>query len=268
MNKINPGLQLRRVLEELYPYDKDKGGVFVEIDYAIMADGEFSRLLYDSSINYLIRRLITTSEYIKRRFDIDDYPSGTYVEKIKEHLKDFTQIPYTHREKVQGILLECLRLRKGNPSQATKDRLFRQSCSRDLRCYICGGEINYKQRKKYNSFEVEHIWPKSLGGRNEGENLTGACCKCNSSKRDYLDASDFHYEEISLVSTEGESSFSTEFTWDYRVAVLAQHEYKCVLCKKDAQTVGDLHFARRETSDSWHYLNIDVYCSKHLPKEK
>jgi hypothetical protein len=35
---------------------------------------------------------------------------------------------------------------------------------------------------------VDHIWPKSRGGEDTLDNLTSACAKCNTLKRDRVDA--------------------------------------------------------------------------------
>ena len=58
----NPGEQLREILKFLYlitqnkEQNKESSFVF-NIDYAFKADGSFSQLLYDSSINYLVKLL-------------------------------------------------------------------------------------------------------------------------------------------------------------------------------------------------------------------
>lgn len=49
--------------------------------------------------------------------------------------------------------------------------------SRDLgRCRYCGiGDVN---------MEIDHVWPRALGGDNRAENLVLACVSCNSQKKD------------------------------------------------------------------------------------
>ena len=265
----NPGEQLQLLLKKLYPFEPEgQLSVLIHLDNALMADGELLKLTYNSCINHMIRRLITAAAFIKRRYDTDSFPSGTYILEIRRYLRDFTRIPSRETEKILTLLTECLRERDGSPTQTTLARLRKSSRDRGLYCYICGGEMDYEKAKEYNSFEGEHRWPKAMGGKNGEGNLFGCCVRCNRLKKSSMDASDFHYEEISLVSDFDDTNFSTEFEWTYRIAVLARNEYRCVTCGKDAQIVGELYFARRETSDSWHFLNINTYCAKHLPHDR
>ena len=48
----------------------------------------------------------------------------------------------------------------------------------DFVCQIC------LQQKERLELTLEHIFPKSLGGSNEIENITITCKKCNSQKKD------------------------------------------------------------------------------------
>jgi hypothetical protein len=285
MTVSNPGEQLQLILQKLYPFDPaDHSSIFFHLDYALMGEGDMVRFTYDSCINHMVRRLITTAAFLKRRYDTDSFPSGRYIQEIRRHIRDFTRLPYQEIEKILTLLVECLKERDGKPAKTILTRLRKTSRSRGLFCYICGSEMDYENGDEtddksriemddeqieeiHNAFEAEHRWPKAMGGKNGEENLIGACARCNRMKKNYINASDFHYEEISLVSDFDDKNFSTEFKWTYRIAILAKNEYKCVICGKDAQIVGKLYFARRETSDNWHFFNIDTYCGNHVPSE-
>ena len=59
--------------------------------------------------------------------------------------------------------------------QATRKNIF----TRDgYRCMYCGAH------KAGSELELEHILPRSRGGKNEWSNLVSACRKCNSRKND------------------------------------------------------------------------------------
>ena len=100
-----------------------------------------------------------------------------------------------------------------------------------------------------------------MGGLNERENIRVACGKCNNKlKRNRIDYRDYHYEEISLSSTEGDDSFLAELEAQYRVAIYAKSLYTCASCGQPADRVGKLRVGRIDEADSWHFLNLVAYC--------
>ncbi len=264
---VGPGEQLKQVFRKLIPFDHEMRHSFVSrIDDMLMADNDFTLISYESSINYLVRRFITTVEFIKRRYDPTQYPSERYIVEIRRFIRDYTRIPSSEIEKVLTILLACLELRDKTPTQSTKNRIKKKSNRRGGRCYICGTDMESEDDSHIHRVEVEHKWPRTLGGLNDDSNLFASCRKCNERKQDYLDASDFHYEEISIVSDQDDTDFSKDLKWEYRVALWAKNDFKCVVCNKPASLLGELQFSRKEPNDSWHFLNIDAYCDKHIPR--
>jgi hypothetical protein len=264
---LNPGQRLQNLLKELYSFDPPQRTSFIaKIDDALIADGDFAQLVYNSSINYLLRRMVTTAEYLKRKFAPPDYPPERYLVEIRRFIRNYTHIPFTQVERVTNILIDCLDERRRMPTQTTKNRIRRIAQERGLKCYICGRELNFERDGEYDSAEVEHLWPRTMGGYNNDANLYVSCHQCNQSKKDYIDSTDFHYEEISLVSDRANEDFSTEMKWDYRVALWAKNNFRCIVCGKPASFVGSLQLARRDPNDSWHFLNIDAYCDQHAQK--
>lgn len=262
----NPGKILQGLLKEIYPLDNTGSKSFVHsIDNALMAEGEFFQLVYESSINHLVRRLITSAEHLRRKYDL--YPDDS-VSEIRKFLRDFTHIPPSQREKIVTLLVECLRERDRKISLKLKDSIRKEAQSRGANCYLCGCEIDFERTDapRFNSLTLDHLWPRKMGGKSLESNLKIACKRCNELKGDYIDASDFHYEEICLVTNEKDESFNVEFRREYKIAVLAKSDFKCMICGKPAERVGELQFARREPSDSWHFLNVDAYCSEHTPE--
>lgn len=82
------------------------------------------------------------------------YP-GVYLPSVIR-LVEFAKVPY----RVQ---------------QASRKNIF----TRDgYRCMYCGA------RKAGSDLELEHILPRSRGGKNSWDNLVAACRKCNSRKND------------------------------------------------------------------------------------
>jgi len=123
------------------------------------------------------------------------------------------------------------------------------------------GNINVKTVYSPYSPEVEHIWPRAMGGQTNEGNLLLACSECNQDKHDYIDASDFHYEEIALVNwDETSSDFTNELKREYKLALWSKSSFECELCGSKAQDMGRLEFIRKNPNDSWHFLNISIVC--------
>jgi len=257
LDEYSPGYMLRQLLTEIFPYDSNSNqGVFSTIDNAVNADGDLTYIAYLSTINYLLRRLVTSARYIYRKHYLPTQSSTDYLLHLRGYLRDTTNLPAYAREQVLILLQRCVDESESNgPTQTTKNRVQKRRTGRVQGCYICGRDFE-------ETAEVEHVWPKTLGGSNIDHNLALACPKCNRAKDSFIDGSDFHYEEISLVSDNSDPSFETEFRWQYRIAVLAKHDYCCSSCGKPISEVGELTFIRNDPGDSWHYLNIEAYCKK------
>ena len=261
--EFNPGEQLQLLLKELYPPDSGAKPSFVSrLDDALMTAGDFAELVYNSCINYMVRRLITTAEYLRRRIDKQGLadPDRKLVVELRSFIREETTIPDRKGEKLLVLLLECLRVRNKEPTSKTKKRIRRVARSEGVRCYICGRELDFDQA---GSAVVEHIWPSAFGGANEDFNLGVSCSECNNSKASYIDASDFHYEEICLVGSKDDEHFPLELRRDYRVALWAKSHCKCIVCGRPASYLGELELCRRNPNDSWHFINVDAYCGKH-----
>ncbi|PSB67164.1 hypothetical protein C7B61_07635, partial [filamentous cyanobacterium CCP1] len=238
INYLTPGEQLKEVLKELYPFKKKDlvNSFLMDIDNALMAEGEYLEITYESHINYFLRRLIATSEYLYRKYDPRSYPSDRYIREIRNFLSNSTRIPGSKLEKILTLLLECIRESRKEPSDTLKRNLLREAQNQGRRCYICGSSLDFTSagRDNWNSAIVEHVWPRAMGGDSEPRNLRVSCKRCSEIKENYIDANDFHYEKICLVNHDkGRGEFLREFNWVYRVAVLTKSEYKCVICGKE-----------------------------------
>ncbi len=263
VDEYNPGEELQRLLKKIYPPDTEGRTSFIQrIDSGLRAEGDFAELVYDSCINYMVRRLITTAEYIRRQCDREGLPDPDrrFWTKFRDFLRHETDIPANATERVLGLLVKCARSRRQRPTDNTKKRIRAEAQNRGVRCYICGRDLDFTDP---NSVQVEHKWPNALGGASQDHNLRVACPSCNRSKADFVDASDFHYEEICLVKDKTDAEFDVELRTDYRVALWAKSRFACSICGKPASAVGELEFVRRDPGDSWHFLNIDACCGKH-----
>lgn len=291
MNDFNPGQQLRDFLKEMYPLDSDyinsadKKFFVDKIDDALIAEGGFTKLVYESSINYIVRRLINTAEYLRRKYESDKlsdtFPPGKFLVELRRFLTDNTRIQSDDAEKILALLNLCVEAKNKQLKKSRKKRILRAAQSNnELCCYICGEALNSEEVEMENieeiqikkdlqsqeKVQIEHIWPRAMGGATEDFNLKVSCSLCNNKKQNYIDASDFHYEQISLISDKDDESFSIEFKKEYKIAIWSKSNYTCSVCGKPALSVGRLNFGRLNPNDSWHFLNIEAYCDKHTPE--
>jgi 5-methylcytosine-specific restriction endonuclease McrA len=260
MPDFNPGQELRDFLTELNPIGTN---TFLEkMDNDLMSDGKLVNTFYSSCINYLVRRLITTAEFYRRK-----YPSEWKL-RLRKFLRDYTRYRDRHIDTLILLLSKCLSARDASPADVDKRRLRREAQRHGYNCYICGEEMDYVDSEIWNYATVDHMWPTALGGLSDFDNLMLGCKRCNNEhKQDYLDASDYHYEEMSLVSDQGDDNFSSEMKRKYRVAINAKTEWSCTVCGQPAYRVGTLELGRIEPEDSWHFLNVEPYCARHSPKD-
>lgn len=147
-------------------------------------------------------------------------------------------------------------------------------------CYICSQEVDLFQfidsrddslssvrLSGDNSLfsEVEHLWPRSLGGSSEFENLKIVCRQCNRQKEDFLDTSDYHYEHLCLITDEeDQDAFQQEKARlrKFEIAILHRNDFCCYNCSQPVTKVGPLRLVRREQRDSWHLLNVEAICQR------
>lgn len=261
----NPGIELRNLLTGLYPVG-EIGKTFIgKIDHGLQADNEFVQCVYQSSLNYLVRRLIRTAQSIKKNCNgLSDF---MFYERLRNFIKSELEI---FPGKVEGIfilLIECLKNSSDKPSQKTKDRIIRKAKEQNLKCYFCGCDLDFIQPNLPESAEIEHLWPNSLGGDSSDSNLVVSCRKCNQAKCDYIDSSDFHFEEICLNATDDFKEFSTQMKREYEVALWGKNDFSCThgKCKSSPKNSGEFTLVKRNYNDSWHFLNIDAYCPQHKP---
>lgn len=263
-NLTNPGERLRKILEDLYPSDlSGTQSCINKMDSALFADGELASLVYRSTINYLLRRLISTAVFIERKCKKNGLPNLSVENEIKKFVNNNVNIHnQTVVEKIVTLLVECLKTR----SEKITDNIVKVVKTRgETLCYICGRLLDFATTGETDSAELEHVFPRTMGGSSKmDDNLKYACFKCNNGKKSYIDDSDYHYEEICFVTDEDQDNFKVEFEYTYKLAIRAKNEYQCRLCKEPAARRGELHFARRNPEDSWHFLNVETYCATHV----
>lgn len=264
---LNPGKELRNYLMLLIPKgdlnvsDALTNGFTDRIDYIFKHNGEYQSLVYMSAINFLLRKIIKSAHYYKKKSELtDDY---NYIDETRKYLTENSRFNEDEIEKILSLTILTISYFENKPSKGLRNSLIRDAKASSTPCYMCGRPINYDDRSSYEFVQVEHVWPKGIGGSNREFNLKVACFKCNKVKEEFIDYSDFHYEHISYKSLIEDYPLHEEFKYGHKLAIWGKNEFKCIVCSQEAVNVGPLKFKRRNPDDTWHFLNIDAYCNDH-----
>lgn len=288
MTHYNPGYQLAMLLEQIFPPDPTESSSFVmRVDKAFVANGELSNIAYKSMVSYLVRRLIMSGKYLRRLYGEDDM---TFIRQLRMYLTRTLNLNDAQASKLVPAIRECIAAKRGKHDISELRQAIRLRDGSN--CYICGRPLAFNYQNAIANQEseatdetplaglnsqppqvllrpeVEHEWPIAVGGRDAMFNFRLACNECNEEKGDYINSSDYHYEQISIQSRRNDDHFWNEFEHVSRMAVWAKQGYKCAdpSCDRQASRDGSLEFVRRDPDDSWHYLNIDAYCDYHASR--
>jgi hypothetical protein len=191
---------------------------------------------------------------------------------IKRYLLGNTGISESHHAKIIYYLQRCLDVSDKKISPGVRNEALTQGQRSGGLCCLSGETLDYDLVGQEHSEatakkqpDIEHKWPRSMGGSSFPPNIIVSSVFYNRKKSDRIDGSDYHYETICL-KTDRESnktSFESEFDSSKKLAVLAKQDYRCAVCGKTVSEVGPLSFSRKQVDDSWHFINIIALCGRH-----
>jgi hypothetical protein len=134
--------------------------------------------------------------------------------------------------------------------------------NRSHNCRFCGTALDFQVSATLaNSFEIEHLFARGLGGTNHRSNLSAACNTCNKLKADRLSFVDFYYESFAIVS-EDEQEVKPERFAHVILALLMKQGGKCFHCQRGFYLMASeaIVVVRRELDDYYHFRNCYVAC--------
>lgn len=265
MEDRHPGEALRDYLIKLYP--KTQSGFLYQIDRDFKDGESILDAFYRGFINYLLRRLIVVANSYYRKFPPQSYGERYYKDELEKFFTKNTRYQKLQIRALVNHLWDCMYFANKDLSDNDKRRIRLRDQRDGRRCYICGTDLEYNNKSSPAYPSVDHKWPRSLGGRDREDNLASLCQRCNSAmKKDYIDWSDYHFEEIALPSLDlddfrkqSRKGRADELSY-FEAAVLAKTEYRCSLCGSEAHRVGRLVIDRMSEADGWHFLNLQPYC--------
>jgi hypothetical protein len=105
---------------------------------------------------------------------LDPVPFGKYLAKQGYVSSDLIG----HRKFCEHLKLAAQVSVDAGPASPALAKRIREEIGR---CYMCGRQLT-QRGDDVNRATVEHLWPLSLGGRSDEENLIAACRKCNEGR--------------------------------------------------------------------------------------
>lgn len=142
----NPGELLRDYLMEIFPLNshKKEGKYISDVEYLLLDDeGELSEVMYQSVINYVIRRLIFSGvnleNRLKKRYG-ENYTESNLLADLKKQLQYQTAFNKDQIDKLITIILNCLHQRKRRNSSVVSQTM-KKAIRNGSKCYICGADF-------------------------------------------------------------------------------------------------------------------------------
>lgn len=130
-----------------------------------------------------------------------------------------------------------------------------------FRCELCGTSADEK------SIEVDHIFPKSLGGKDDLSNYQALCYSCNSAKRN-TDDTDFRLFK-SLYEHREESCLFCDVQTVDRKRIIAENNLAYVIRDGFAVTEGhSLFIPKRHVADYFGLVQAEVHAINALMTEQ
>lgn len=111
-----------------------------------------------------------------------DFTSWSEISELKAMYETPEDIDWVHTPSTAFIVPRVIRLLTFDKMQMDYVKLTRRNIfERDnYTCQYCGKS----HKSNHSGLNIEHVIPKSQGGKNSWSNLVASCVKCNQRKRD------------------------------------------------------------------------------------
>ena len=88
-------------------------------------------------------------------------------------------------------------------------------------CEYCASQSSFAM----DPFSVEHIIPRSIGGKTELDNLALACQGCNSYKYAKIESFDVVSQQTALLYNPRRQKWAEHFAWNADCSMIIGHAY-------------------------------------------
>jgi ATP adenylyltransferase len=173
-----------------------------QLAHAFVAQDESQLLFYEKRIKEMPLRVLADHGVVRRDGDVVSLTAGKLTFDQKARVKMLCEMRMQEFIQKRGLALWDYRLLEVDP---VPDNLrYLALVAARGRCALCGVTKNERP------LDVDHIKPRSLGGKNELANLQVLCAKCNRTK-------------------------GNKDTTDFRVPLPPDTQPDCVFCAPDRE---------------------------------
>jgi hypothetical protein len=211
----------------------------------------------------VLRRLLWNAEWYQTRFVHDEISIMRFE---KDYLLGVYGFGPEGRRELGILVFKAVEASKKDIPPGLWNRLREQASRLNTRCQLGGCEIDYDADNPppQQSFSLDHIWPQSLGGSSEIQNLRVACRDCNSKRQNLAEPCDAHYEHFHVKTERSGGNFLSELDKNFRMAALLRADFRCQMCDKPVDIMeGGLDFLQEKRDENYHMFNILVACRSH-----
>ena len=170
--------------------DSDGSATIRQLAEAVLAKDESQVMYYEKRLKEMPLRVLSKHDIIKREGNLVSLNAKKLTFEQKSQIKMLCEKALREFIVKRGLGIWDYRLLDNDPiPDSLRYRVLKES---DGRCTLCGAT------KKERPLDVDHIKPRSKGGKNEYKNLQVLCSKCNRSNGN-KDNTDFRNDLIETV---------------------------------------------------------------------
>lgn len=119
----------------------------------------------------------------------ENTPDMSQTKRICDRLSDTGVSHLGSIDRICRLTIQVLQERQQRIRPGVRNALLAKIKRHKWGCYICGCDLIHEANPNYprdNDITLDHLWPHSLGGISEEENLLPACRKCNCEKKRHI----------------------------------------------------------------------------------
>jgi diadenosine tetraphosphate (Ap4A) HIT family hydrolase/5-methylcytosine-specific restriction endonuclease McrA len=205
--------------------DADGSATIRQLANSFLSQDESQLLYYEKRIKEMPLRILRKHGIVSKQNDLVILNVNKLTFEQKAHLKMVCEKKLQEYVKKRGLSIWDYRLLDRNP---VPDSLYYQILKESRgRCALCGAT------KKERPLHVDHIKPRSKGGKTVYENLQVLCSKCNPAKSNKDDTDFRNYPELNPDP-------DCPFCYSNVMSRIIE-EYESVIAIKDQYPVSEEH---------------------------